>query len=199
MSALGLAIKHRTSSVNLFWGIIISPSNIVQPNSNSKHLYLHLDGVILNHYLNHYIYPSELFGPSVSNTSRFPFRQCLWTLSDRKNTYILTHLPTNLPPLENLRSDPRDLWPLRQLIRVMRTHERPKSFAKPNFCRSKAFSTSTFSKLCEFIMAACALYFCKSTFWFKCFGLGGQRASKEDYGKIAPFMARWCLVQTEPA
>ena len=44
--------------------------------------------------------------------------------------YLTTYLPTYLPPLQ---SDPRDLWPLRHLIRVMKRHDLTKTFYLPTY------------------------------------------------------------------
>ena len=47
-----------------------------------------------------------------------------WPKKHNLPAHLPTYLPTCLPPIENtIRSDPRDLWLLRYLIRVLRTHD----------------------------------------------------------------------------
>ena len=47
-----------------------------------------------------------------------------WPKKHNLPAHLPTYLPTCLPPIENtIRSDPRDLWLLRYLSRVLRTHD----------------------------------------------------------------------------
>ena len=89
----------------------------------------------------------------------FSFLAVTWQLN-RSHCPLLCLLPLTIRVFTTLQSDPRDLWPLRHLFRVMRRHDMTKKLTK------KMTKTKTFwEHLLRAILETCDLWDIWSEWW----------------------------------